>query len=128
MTDQPTVNFSAIDDAINHLDNNGLAFLADAIRELDQRDTWRGKEVQRLTDELDARESSGDQAATREIDLRVERDEARKLARGLRGLHYANYPIDDDPDEPDKWITLALALDALPDWLTAEPHAEETPR
>jgi FtsZ-binding cell division protein ZapB len=56
-------------------------------------------EVQRLTDELDARESSSDQAATREIDLRVERDDLKtKLASALSTVTALTQTIHAYPD------------------------------
>jgi hypothetical protein len=49
-----TPDSSAIADGADSLDNSGMAWSADAIRELERRDTARGNEIDRLTAQLAA--------------------------------------------------------------------------
>jgi hypothetical protein len=42
------VDFSGVEDACDHLDNCGLASLADAVRGLDNDHTAKGWEIERL--------------------------------------------------------------------------------
>ena len=86
-------------------------------------ETTQPAEVTRLHDEIDARETGSDQGATREIDLRVERDEARRFARRFRWLAF-------DGCDNGTSVFRQLGLDKLPDWFdaaTPEPDLSNKP-
>jgi hypothetical protein len=75
-------------------------------------------QVQRLTDELDHRESSSDQAASREIDLHAEVDQLRGPDRALRNAvnamwDAASSALTAAKAECDRFHTIIARIEAL---------------
>lgn len=74
-------------------------------------------ENQRLTDELDAAQSSGDRSWGREHELLAELDEARRIARKLLCLNFPPHYRTDAPTM--ERLSQHLGADKLPGWLAA---------